>query len=158
MKIRKYAVGATVTPIITQLDQPAQSSGQASSNQKTPSKEGLDYAKEVFELTSNSGLYSDRTMLAAEAGYVIDAINNERIPDSVKQKMLFQFQLKANDMKNNYDLWKSAINKVSSEDLGSDIAIDSRGNFIVMDSETSEILSKSLSDIKENLDKYHMLT
>lgn len=158
MKIRKYAVGATVTPIITQLDQPAQSSGQASSNQTKPSKEGLDYAKEIFELTSNSGLYSDRTMLAAEAGYVIDAINNENMPDSIKQKMLFQFQLKANDMKNNYDLWKSAINKVSSEDLGSDIAIDSRGNFIVMDSETSEILSKSLSDIKENSDKYHMLT
>ena len=47
---------------------------------------------------------------------------------------------------------------MSKEDLGSDIAMNSRGNIYVVDSETNNITTKSLSDIKEDSDKYHILT
>lgn len=122
-----------------------------------PTKEGLDYAKEIFELTSKSGLSSDNTMFAAQAGKLIDVLNSDA-PNSVKQKMLIQLQMQANDVVNNYALWKEAAKKVSEEDLGSDLAMDSRGGIYVIDTETRDITSKSLSDIKENSDKYHMLT
>lgn len=129
----------------------------ASQTQAAPSKEGLDYAKEIFEITNKSGLYSDRQMLAAQAGHLIDVLNSDA-PTSVKQKMLMQLQLQANDVTNNYALWKEAAKKVSTEDLGSDLAMDSRGGIYVIDNESLEITTKSLSDIKENSDRFHMLT
>ena len=36
--------------------------------------------------------------------------------------------------------------------------MNSRGNIYVIDEESQEITTKSLSDIKENSDRYHMLT
>ena len=75
----------------------------ASQTQAAPSKEGLDYAKQIFEITNKSGLYSDRQMLAAQAGHLIDVLNSDA-PTSVKQKMLMQLQLQANDVTNNYAL------------------------------------------------------
>ena len=128
-----------------------------SQTQAAPSKEGLDYAKQIFEITNKSGLYSDRQMLAAQAGHLIDVLNSDA-PTSVKQKMLMQLQLQANDVTNNYALWKEAAKKVSTEDLGSDLAMDSRGGIYVIDNESNEITTKSLSDIKENSDRFHMLT
>lgn len=159
MKIKKYALGAVFTPMEWNMglsSEPQQAQG-VTQKQSTPSKEGLDYAKEIFEITNKSGLYSDRTMLAAEAGRLIDVLNSDA-PDSVKQKMLIQLQMHANDVTNNYALWKTAAEKVSKEDLGSDIAMNSRGNIYVVDSETNNITTKSLSDIKEDSDKYHILT
>ena len=132
-------------------------SQSTSQTQAAPSKEGLDYAKQLFEITNKSGLYSDRQMLAAQAGHLIDVLNSDA-PTSVKQKMLMQLQLQANDVTNNYALWKEAAKKVSEEDLGGDLAMNSRGSIYVIDGESQEITTKSLSDIKENSDRYHMLT
>ena len=42
-------------------------------------------------------------MLAAQAGHLIDVLNSDA-PTSVKQKMLMQLQLQANDVTNNYAL------------------------------------------------------
>ena len=105
MKIKKYALGAVFTPMEWNMglsSEPQQAQG-VTQKQSTPSKEGLDYAKEIFEITNKSGLYSDRTMLAAEAGRLIDVLNSDA-PDSVKQKMLIQLQMHANDVTNNYAL------------------------------------------------------
>ena len=160
MKIKKYALGAVFTPLEWNmgLNSGSQEEAQnASQTQAAPSKEGLDYAKEIFEITNKSGLYSDRQMLAAQAGHLIDVLNSDA-PTSVKQKMLMQLQLQANDVTNNYALWKEAAKKVSTEDLGSDLAMDSRGGIYVIDNESIEIKTKSLSDIKKDPDKYHMLT
>lgn len=160
MKIKKYALGAVFTPLEWNmgLNSGSQEGTQnASQTQAAPSKEGLDYAKQIFEITSKSGLYSDRQMLAAQAGHLIDVLNSD-VPTSVKQKMLMQLQLQANDVTNNYALWKEAAKKVADEDLGSDLAMNSRGGIYVIDGESQEITTKSLSDIKENSDRYHMLT
>lgn len=160
MKIKKYALGAVFTPLEWNmgLNSGSQDEAQsASQTQAAPSKEGLDYAKQLFEITNKSGLYSDRQMLAAQAGHLIDVLNSDA-PTSVKQKMLMQLQLQANDVTNNYALWKEAAKKVSEEDLGGDLAMNSRGGIYVIDGESQEITTKSLSDIKENSDRYHMLT
>lgn len=160
MKIKKYALGAVFTPLEWNmgLNSGSQEETQdASQTQAAPSKEGLDYAKQIFEITNKSGLYSDRQMLAAQAGHLIDVLNSDA-PTSVKQKMLMQLQLQANDVTNNYALWKEAAKKVSTEDLGSDLAMDSRGGIYVIDNESPEITTKSLSEIKKDPNKYHMLT
>ena len=89
MKIKKYALGAVFTPLEWNmgLNSGSQDGAQnASQTQAAPSKEGLDYAKQIFEITNKSGLYSDRQMLAAQAGHLIDVLNSDA-PTSVKQKM-----------------------------------------------------------------------
>ena len=160
MKIKKYALGAVFTPLEWNMGVNSgtqEGSQSASLQQAAPSKEGLDYAKQLFEITNKSGLYSDRQMLAAQAGHLIDVLNSDA-PTSAKQKMLIQLQLQANDVTNNYALWKEAAKKVSEEDLGGDLAMNSRGSIYVIDGESQEITTKSLSDIKANSGRYHMLT
>ena len=160
MKIKKYALGAVFTPYEWVLGTGSEDTTQ-SQNPKTTKEaakdKGIDYAKYVLDITNKSGLYSDRAKLAAEAGQFIDLLNSDA-PISVKQKMLMQLQLRANDVVNNYSLWKEAAAKVSKEDLGSDLAMDSRGEIYVVDNSNNKITTKSLDTIKDNPETYHMLT
>lgn len=161
MKIKKYALGAVFTPyewvLGTGSEDTTQGQTPKASNKEATKDKGIDFAKYVLDITNKSGLYSDRTMLAAQAGQFIDLLSSDA-PDSVKQKMLMQLQLMANDVVNNYSLWKEAASKVSKEDLGSDLAMDSRGDIYVIDNSNNKITAKSLNTIKENPETYHMLT
>ena len=161
MKIKKYALGAVFTPLEWNVGLSGQESpsAQASpSGRSAKSDEGFNFTKELFSIMNKSGLYSDRAMIAAEAGSLIDSLNDPYIPESVKLKKMMQLQLHANDVTNNYALWTAANEKISKEDLGSDLAMTSRGSFYVMDGETNKITSKSLNEIKEDSDRYSMLT
>lgn len=160
MKIKKYALGSEFTPIVSELlVQPAEKEQAATKSASIDETEdGFDFTKKIFNIISSiNGIPIDQEIWALKASPFYKTIYSSTATQEEKVRALMMMQLEANKVIQNKNLYETVVNKVASEDLSNDLAMDSRGNFYTL-SDSGDVAAVDLNTIKSNPSKYQMLT
>lgn len=159
MKIVKHQVGGIVyTPYIK--GQQAATQAATSSGTTQAEKQGNEIQKAIIKVLEENGLNNDtdyflkqanKFLSAASSGSLFGKGNEYNLSDLIKLHSL------ANKIRNNKAEYDEAIERVTDERAGSDVAITNTGGLYVQDEE-GKLRVITTKNYYENSDKYTLLT
>lgn len=166
---RKYQVGGVVyTPYLpAQAGSPQEStstSGGTTSSGSSPEKITGTVKKEIIDLLKENGMPSDVSTLLNAANTFLNkskALSNYSIfggdEEDYDLSDLMKIQQLVNDVKYNNNLRNSAVNQITKEAAGSEIAVTNRG-LIYAQNADGNIVKLTPKEYSENKDGYIPLT
>ena len=158
MKIAKYQYGATYTPISRAPIEQSQSSETATGSKSKSKTEDDLIDQEIIKTLGEKGIPIDTDYFLNQAESFLRNSTNIFSSNSTNTiSQLIRIRALANRLSASKELYDKAIERVDSENTGSDVAISATGQLYVYD-EKEGVKKISPENYANNSDKYYVLT
>lgn len=153
MKIKSYAGGGIAyLPTTTNRGEAASAASSSSSSSKVPG-----FADKILDMIGEEGLDADVNTFLTRVQRTLDLAGDPR-GENISMREIMALTRDASLVKTNYTDYTKARENLDKQQAWGDVALNSRGQVYVHDSETNKIKTVSLSEYKSNTNKYLALT
>lgn len=156
MKIKKYQYGASYTPISREVMGQSQEQQPAAANTSENKGDKL-IEQEIIKVLGENGIPTDFDYFLSQAqSFLQESTNIFSGKKTNTMAQLIRLRSLANRLKHNNELYKIAVDRVKTEDTGSDVAISNEGHIYVYDGDSVKKVTQT--DYYKNADSYQVLT
>lgn len=150
MKIKAFAGGGIAyLPTTGRRREAAQAASSSSSNtSKVPG-----FADKIIDMVKSEGIDSDVSNFLNKVSMTLD-MASDPTGENLSMREILNLAKEASLVTTNYKDYGKARESLDKEGAWGEVAINSHGQIYVLDNDTKKIKTVSVSDYKENSDKY----